>query len=175
MSIPISQFIPPPPPPPPLSPLGVHTFVLYICVSISALQTGLVHNIFNGQTEFHHLNILFKQPFLPGHLDWFIFFNVVMNIHEYVCVYLSMYHWWYLEHIFLWENCWVTLSLPEGASPTAAHENWHFSFERLLVPDGPWEEAILIFLSSYVHAQHNVKNIIKNSLNTFWMQELNSF
>ena len=41
MSIPISQFIPPPPPPPPpLSPLGVHTFVLYICVSISALQTG---------------------------------------------------------------------------------------------------------------------------------------
>ena len=41
MSIPISQIIPPPPPPaPPLSPLGVHTFVLYICVSISALQTG---------------------------------------------------------------------------------------------------------------------------------------
>ena len=41
MSIPISQFIPPPPPPAtPLSPLGVHTFVLYICVSISALQTS---------------------------------------------------------------------------------------------------------------------------------------
>ena len=36
MSVPISQFIPPPP----LSPLGVHTFVLYICVSTSALQTG---------------------------------------------------------------------------------------------------------------------------------------
>ena len=34
MSIPIAQFIPPPPPPPPLYPLGVHTFVLYICVSI---------------------------------------------------------------------------------------------------------------------------------------------
>ena len=31
MSIPISQFIPPPPTP--LSPLGVHTFVLYICVN----------------------------------------------------------------------------------------------------------------------------------------------
>ena len=28
------------PTPPLLSPLGVHTFVLYICVSISALQTG---------------------------------------------------------------------------------------------------------------------------------------
>ena len=28
------------PHPPPLSPLGVHTFVLYLCVSISALQTG---------------------------------------------------------------------------------------------------------------------------------------
>ena len=41
MSIPISQFITPPPPPPPrLSPLRVHTFVLYICVSISSLQTG---------------------------------------------------------------------------------------------------------------------------------------
>ena len=40
MSVPISQFIAPSPPPPPLSPLDVHTFVLYICVSISALQTG---------------------------------------------------------------------------------------------------------------------------------------
>ena len=39
MSIPISEFITPPNPPP-HSPLGVHTFVLYICVSISALQTG---------------------------------------------------------------------------------------------------------------------------------------
>ena len=38
MSIPISQFITPPHLP--LSPLGVHTFVLYICVSTSALQTG---------------------------------------------------------------------------------------------------------------------------------------
>ena len=37
MSIPISQFIPPPPPPP-LSPLCVHTFVLYICVSISTCK-----------------------------------------------------------------------------------------------------------------------------------------
>ena len=37
MSVAISQFIPSPPNPP-LSPLGVHTFVLYICVSISALQ-----------------------------------------------------------------------------------------------------------------------------------------
>ena len=37
MSIPISQFIPPPPP---AFPPGVHTFGLYICVSISALQTG---------------------------------------------------------------------------------------------------------------------------------------
>ena len=39
MSIPISQLILPPPPPP-LSPLGVYTFFLYICVSISALQTS---------------------------------------------------------------------------------------------------------------------------------------
>ena len=40
MSLPVSQFITPPPTPLPLSPLGVHMFVLYICVSISALQTG---------------------------------------------------------------------------------------------------------------------------------------
>ena len=39
MSIPISQYIPPPPLPPPLSALGDHTVVLYVCVSISALQT----------------------------------------------------------------------------------------------------------------------------------------
>ena len=38
MSIPISQFIPLPTHTL-LSPLGVHTFVLYICVSISAMQT----------------------------------------------------------------------------------------------------------------------------------------
>ena len=38
MSIPISQFIPPTSPL--LSPLGVHMFVLYICVSISAQQTS---------------------------------------------------------------------------------------------------------------------------------------
>ena len=32
-------FLIPPPPRHSLSPLGVHKFVLYICVSISALQT----------------------------------------------------------------------------------------------------------------------------------------
>ena len=35
MSIPISQFIPRPP-----FPLGIHTFVLYVCVSISAFQVS---------------------------------------------------------------------------------------------------------------------------------------
>ena len=34
MSTPISQFIPP-------LPLGVHTFILYVSVSVSALQIGL--------------------------------------------------------------------------------------------------------------------------------------
>ena len=36
MSIPVSQFLPPYSSPPP--PLGIHTFVLYLCVSVSALQ-----------------------------------------------------------------------------------------------------------------------------------------
>ena len=40
----ISQFITAPPPPLPLSPLGVHTFVLYICVSISA--KGILNLLF---------------------------------------------------------------------------------------------------------------------------------
>ena len=35
MSIPISQLIPPP------YPLGIHMFILYVCVSISALQISL--------------------------------------------------------------------------------------------------------------------------------------
>ena len=47
MSIPISQFIPPPTPPPRhFPPVGVHTFVLYICVSVSALQTGELNFLF---------------------------------------------------------------------------------------------------------------------------------
>ena len=37
MGQPISQFLPPPPP---TSPLAIYTFVLYICVSIFALQIG---------------------------------------------------------------------------------------------------------------------------------------
>ena len=40
MSITISQFITPTSPLPAVSPLGVHTFFLYVCVSISALQTS---------------------------------------------------------------------------------------------------------------------------------------
>ena len=49
MSIPISQ-VNTPPHPPPLSPLGVHTFVLYISVSISALQTSSSVPFFLGST-----------------------------------------------------------------------------------------------------------------------------
>ena len=50
----------------PVSPLGVHTFVLYICISISALQTGssvpfsrfhiyaLIHNICFSFSDLPH-------------------------------------------------------------------------------------------------------------------------
>ena len=37
MSVPVSEFLPPPP-----FPIGVHTFVLYHCVSISALHILLL-------------------------------------------------------------------------------------------------------------------------------------
>ena len=59
MSIPISQFIPPPPPLP-LSPLGVHTFVLYICVSISALQRGSSVPFFE-YFKSNHLKVTLKK------------------------------------------------------------------------------------------------------------------
>ena len=59
MSIPISHFITPPPPPLPLSSLGVHTFVLYICVSISVLQT-----IFLYHFSRFHIYVLIYNIFL---------------------------------------------------------------------------------------------------------------
>ena len=39
MSVPISQFIPPPP-----FPLGIHTCVLYVCISISAYYSAIKRN-----------------------------------------------------------------------------------------------------------------------------------
>lgn len=36
------------------------------------------------------------------------------------------------------------------------------------------QEAICIFLFHYLHAQQSVNIVIKNSLNRFWMHELNS-
>ena len=41
VSSPISQFVPPP-----LSHFGIHTFVLYVCVSVSALQIGSPEQFF---------------------------------------------------------------------------------------------------------------------------------
>ena len=53
MSIPISQFIPPPHPPPPLlSPLGVHMYVLYICVYF-CLANWFFCTIFLDSTYMH--------------------------------------------------------------------------------------------------------------------------
>ena len=59
MSIPISQFIPPIPPPPLLSPLGVHTFVLYLCVSVSAYK--LVH--LYHYSRFHIYTLIYDLCF----------------------------------------------------------------------------------------------------------------
>ena len=55
MSIPISQFIPPPPPS--LSPLGVHTFVLYICVYF-CLANWFISTIFLN-SKYKHIQYLF--------------------------------------------------------------------------------------------------------------------
>ena len=51
MSVPISQFISPP-----SSPIGVHMFVLYVCVSISVLQKKIIYIISLDSTPI--LNIL---------------------------------------------------------------------------------------------------------------------
>ena len=55
MAVPVSQFIPPHPAPP----LCVHTFVLYVCVSISALQIAHLYHF----SRFHISNII-----------WYLFF-----------------------------------------------------------------------------------------------------
>ena len=44
---------------PPRSPLGVHTFVLYICVSISALQTGSLYHF----SRFHIYALIYNICF----------------------------------------------------------------------------------------------------------------
>ena len=54
MSIPTSQFIPPA-----TSPLGIHTFVLYICVSISALQIRLSDAFFKIPHKSNVIHLLF--------------------------------------------------------------------------------------------------------------------
>ena len=48
-------------PPPPLSPLGVHMLVLYICVSISALQTGSSVPFF----QIPHICVNIRYLFFP--------------------------------------------------------------------------------------------------------------
>ena len=63
MSIPISQFITPPPPSP-LSPLGVHTFVLYICVSNSALKPVNLYHF----SRFHTYALIYDICFSPSDL-----------------------------------------------------------------------------------------------------------
>ena len=80
MSIPISQIIPPRHPP--FSPLSVHIFVLYICVSISALQTGssvpffwIPHICINTCTPVFIAALLtiarsWKQPKCPSTNEW---------------------------------------------------------------------------------------------------------
>ena len=62
------------PTPPRFSPVGVHTFVLYICVSTSALQSGLYH-------------IFFIHSSVDGHLGCFHILAVVMLLWTFgVCV-----------------------------------------------------------------------------------------
>ena len=59
MSISISQFIPPP-----LSPVGVHMFVLYVCVSI--LPCKLVH--LYHFSRFHLDTLIYDICFTPSDL-----------------------------------------------------------------------------------------------------------
>ena len=49
---------------PPFSPLGIHTFVLYICVSISALQTVYLYHF----SRFHIYALIYSICFSPSDL-----------------------------------------------------------------------------------------------------------
>ena len=74
MSIPISQFIPPPPPPPPpLSPLGVHTFVLYIWVGSLVAACGIWPGI---------------EPGLPALGAWSLNHWTTREVPHFIFVYL---------------------------------------------------------------------------------------
>ena len=59
MSVPIFQFIPLSP-----SPLDSQMFVLYVCVSISALQTGSLHHF----STFHIYVLIYSICFSPNDL-----------------------------------------------------------------------------------------------------------
>ena len=87
ISIPIFQFIPRPP-----SPLGVQMFIVYVCVSISALHQTLFHS---GCTILHSHKQCLRVPISlhsHHHLSEFIFF-IKANLVEVK---------WYLIVVLIW-------------------------------------------------------------------------
>ena len=87
--------------PPPLSPLGVHTFVLYICVSIPALQTGssvpffhiyvLIYDVCFSLSDLLHSVWHSLDPSTSLQMTQFRSFLWLSNIPSYVYMYL-IYH-----------------------------------------------------------------------------------
>ena len=133
MSIPISQFIPPP-----LSPLGVHTFVLYICVSISALQTGSsAHSFF-----IWILNLFW--PIRKNYIEILIgtSINLCINIGSTVslisdlvlCPSIKCYHFLHLDPILVFLDLFLVIYLFYCAYEwDASHFNFFFFFKIYLL------------------------------------------
>ena len=102
MSIPISQFIPPSSPPTSPPTFGVHTFVVYICVSISALQTGspvpfsrfhiyaLIYNICFSLSDLLHSVRQILGPSTSLQMIKFCSLLWLSNIPLYVCATSSL-------------------------------------------------------------------------------------
>ena len=81
MPISISQFIPPS-----LSPLGDHTFILYICIFISALQKD---------SSVHFLRFFF--PFIRNMLTTLELIYIIMSQTKSYCLYKQIHYCFFLD------------------------------------------------------------------------------
>ena len=126
MSIPISQFItpPPPPPPPPLSALGVHTFVIYICVLF--LPCKLIH--LYHFSRFHIYVLIYNICFSLSDVCHSVWQSLDPPTSLQMTQFHSFYGWVifhciYVPHLLYPFVCWWAIKL----FPCPGYCKWCFS------------------------------------------------
>ena len=165
MSIPISQFIPPPPHPW-LSPLHVHTFVLYICVSISALQTGssvpffyIPHICVNIWYLFCTSDLLHSVwrsvgPSMPLQMTQFHSFLWLGNIPLYICTTSSLsIHPICFNFLSNYSNIYVN-SVLAPVDCFFSNPSWYFLACCLTTNFGPYPGPLSITLENSCPCLH---------------------